>query len=95
LHIRKGKETIVADYIRENLAEQILFLWKDKAISLGLLGLPGENISDINDERIGDAILLPKDGWVCFDEEEGKHPVGIHGGLSREEMLIPFLAYRF
>jgi Type I phosphodiesterase / nucleotide pyrophosphatase len=95
LHIRKGKEIIVADYVRENLAEKILFLWKDKAIALGLLGLSGENISDINDERIGDAILLPKDGWVCFDGEEGKHPVGIHGGLSREEMLIPFLAYRF
>ncbi|BAZ41336.1 hypothetical protein NIES4101_73020 [Calothrix sp. NIES-4101] len=95
LHIRKGKEVKVADYIGENLADKMLFLWKEQAIALGLLGLTGENLSDINDERIGDAIILPKDGYVCFDDATKKHPVGIHGGLSRAEMLIPFLAYRF
>jgi hypothetical protein len=53
-------------------------------------------------DRIGDLILIPQNGWSCFQHVGETKPedcqttiVGIHGGVTRAEMLIPFLAYRF
>jgi hypothetical protein len=53
-------------------------------------------------DRIGDLILIPQNGWSCFQHVGETKPedcqttlIGIHGGVTRAEMLIPFLAYRF
>ncbi|MBF2065508.1 MAG: alkaline phosphatase family protein [Calothrix sp. C42_A2020_038] len=94
LHINKGKEKEVYDYVQQNLADKFMLLSKAEAIKLGLLGLPGEEISESSYYRLGDAIIIPKGDWVSFDDDRQTYTVGIHGGLSRAEMLIPFLAYR-
>ncbi len=94
LYIHKGKEKEVYDYVQQYLAEEFLLLSKAEAIELGLLGLPGKEISELSYNRLGDAIIIPKGDWVSFENDTQNYPVGIHGGLSRAEMLIPFLAYR-
>ncbi|BDA66272.1 phosphodiesterase [Rivularia sp. IAM M-261] len=94
LYIHKGKEKEVYDYVQENLAEEFLLLSKAEAIELGLLGLPGNELSELSYNRLGDAIIIPKGDWVSFENDTQHYPVGIHGGLSHAEMLIPFLAYR-
>jgi Type I phosphodiesterase / nucleotide pyrophosphatase len=94
LYINKGKEKEVYDYVQQNLAEEFLLLLKAEAIELGLLGLPGKEMSESSYKRLGDAIIIPKGDCVSFENDTQNYPVGIHGGLSRAEMLIPFLAYR-
>lgn len=100
LHVRHGQEDKAIAYIQTHLADRFLAISKDKAIHLGLFGLqePTEEMSD----RIGDLILIPQNGWTCFQHVGETKPedlqttiVGIHGGVTRAEMLIPFLAYRF
>jgi hypothetical protein len=95
LHPKPGKELAVIDYVQQHLSENFIIVTKAEAVELGLFGLPGQPLGSESCDRIGDLILIPRNDWACFHENNGQIPVGIHGGLSRAEMLIPFLAYRF
>lgn len=48
--------------------------------------------------RVGDFALFMHDGWMIFDRVPGeKHPprmVGVHGGLSEAERLVPLVMTR-
>lgn len=102
LHLVHGAQAAAMDYIQQHLADIFLTLTKDDAIALGLFGLPSQPLNAEFYNRIGDLILLPRNGWTCY-QRTGQKPAeqprptiaGVHGGLSRAEMLIPFLAYRF
>jgi hypothetical protein len=42
--------------------------------------------------RLGDYVLAMKDDWTFVDHEPDQKPIpmiGVHGGLSRQEMLVP------
>ena len=98
LHLKHGTEKAALDYISRHLGEYFLPLRKIEAIEYGLFGLPGQPLGPECDDRVGDLLLIPKTEWICRQMLEGKRdtgPTGVHGGLSRAEMLIPFLAYRF
>lgn len=94
-HLRQGAEAAVLEYVRQHLAERFLVLPKAEAIALGLFGLPSQPLAEEYCDRIGDLILIPRTDWACFPVEHSPIITGVHGGLSRAEMLIPFLAYRF
>ncbi|HEY9651651.1 MAG TPA: alkaline phosphatase family protein [Coleofasciculaceae cyanobacterium] len=94
-HIRPGAEPAVVDYVQKHLADRFLLLSQDEAIALGLFGLPGQPLTEEYSDRVGDFILIPRTDWSCFPEEHFPIIAGVHGGVSRAEMLIPFLAYRF
>jgi len=56
------------------------------------LGEPNPKFFD----RIGDHILLMKDNYVLQDKvyhEQDRPLIGYHGGLTREEMLVPLVVY--
>ena len=102
LHVRHGQEEAAIAYIETHLADRFLALSKENAIQLGLFGLPDQKPTETISDRIGDLILIPQNGWSCFQHIGETTPedckttiVGIHGGVTRAEMLIPFLAYRF
>lgn len=95
LHLVPGREVAAIDYVEKHLSENFLLVTKAEAIELGLFGLPGQPLGAECGARIGDLILIPRNGWSCLHEEHYPIQVGIHSGLSRAEMLIPFLAYRF
>ncbi len=102
LHVKSGQEEAAIDYIQTRLNDRFLAISKDKAIHLGLFGLPEQPPTEQMSDRIGDLILIPQNGWSCFQHVGETKPedlqstiVGIHGGVTRAEMLIPFLAYRF
>ena len=65
----------------------------------GLFGIPGKLLGREAEDRIGDLLLISHKDWICrqhITNEERLHThTGVHAGLSRAEMLIPFLAYRF
>ncbi len=98
LHLKHGAEAAALDYIQQHLSKNFFALTKNEAIALGLFGLPGQGVSEECSDRLGDLILLPRPDWTCYQQRWKKEELqlfGVHGGLSREEMLIPFLAYRF
>ncbi|MCB1756123.1 MAG: alkaline phosphatase family protein [Gammaproteobacteria bacterium] len=62
------------------------------AIEEGLLG-PGKPHPELRN-RLGDVLLLMHENTVIFDPLGGEFPpdiIGHHGGLSREEMLVPLI----
>ena len=102
LYVRPGQEEAVIAYVQTHLADRFLALSKNNAIQLGLFGLPEQKPTETIGDRIGDLILIPQNGWSCFQHVGETKPedckttiVGTHGGVTRAEMLIPFLAYRF
>jgi hypothetical protein len=47
--------------------------------------------------RVGDFALLMHDGWMVIDPLPGESPphmVGVHGGLSAQERLVPLISVR-
>jgi len=68
---------------------------KLEAIAQAWFGLPSQPLNEDYCDRIGDLILMPRNDWACFQEEHYPIIARVHGGLSRAEMLIPSLTYRF
>jgi hypothetical protein len=47
-------------------------------------------------DRLGDHILLMKDNYILLDKvyhEKHSPLIGYHGGLTREEMMVPLVVY--
>lgn len=64
----------------------------NEVLSRNLFGI-GKRNSKLYD-RIGDEVLIMKDNFVLLDRvyhEQQKDFVGFHGGLSKDEMLIPLI----
>ncbi|WP_123533818.1 alkaline phosphatase family protein [Halosimplex salinum] len=64
---------------------------REEAIERGLFG--DAEPSDLFRRRCGDLIVVHRDRGMWYSEDE-LSLVGMHGGLTREEMLVPFAAAR-
>jgi len=92
LHVRPGKEDEVLAYIEKAWPEQFSVLKSEDALANGLFG-PGpfhENMKS----RIGDLTLIAKGDAFLWWANKPNPISGRHGGLSAEEMIVPFLAAR-
>ena len=95
LHIRKGKIREAMTELRRGLSDVAEITTIKEATKKGLFGFgePSERFT----ERAGDILILPYDGYTIGTKGFHKKPSenrGLHGGLSREEMMIPFVAAR-
>ncbi len=64
---------------------------KSELLNSGILGSKSPDEKYLS--RIGDVIILPYSGntvWYKYYEDDIIKDRGMHGGLSREEMIIPF-----
>ncbi|MCJ8279666.1 MAG: alkaline phosphatase family protein [Rivularia sp. ALOHA_DT_140] len=99
LHIKHDKQAVVEDYIKQNFRENFFTITQAQAMELGLFGIPGKPLSMEAQNRVGDLLLISHKDWIFrqhITNEERLHThTGVHAGLSRAEILIPFLAYRF
>ncbi|NWJ98541.1 MAG: alkaline phosphatase family protein [Chloroflexi bacterium] len=100
LYLKAGTLETARRYIDSHFGEHFLTLSKVEALEMGLFGLPGQAISSQADDRIGDLLMIPRREWITrqFVTATDKGPIGrdgVHGGLSRAEMLIPLLMARF
>lgn len=91
LKVRKEKleETII--FLQKKFGNKALILESNEAFRQGLFGRgkPHKNFFD----RIGNLLILPYDGnTVWYEHLSGElfEHKGHHGGLSEEEMVIPF-----
>jgi hypothetical protein len=96
LHVRPGVEAAARAYAERCLADCASVLTVEEALGLGLYG--PEPIAAHVRQRMGHLLVLARGDWVVRYEYPGKErrvwQIGTHGGLMREEMLVPLLALR-
>lgn len=90
LHVKPGKIEQVKGYIHETWPEQFQVMETETALQAGLFG-PGKNHPDVHD-RLGDLIVAAKGNAYWWWGQKPNPLIGRHGGLSPQEMLVPFLA---
>ncbi len=93
LHIRKERLESARRHIDEKLGRIARIMDIDEVAKKGLFGI-GRKHEELY-KRAGDMIILPYDDKTVWYEHikgvRSRHK-GHHGGLSREEMIIPFAA---
>ena len=92
LYLRPGQGEAVREYIERTWPNQFVFLDPVFAVSAGLFG-PGKPHPRLRD-RLGDLLVLARGNAYLWWANKDDHLYGRHGGLSPDEMLVPFLATR-
>ncbi|QTQ35151.1 Type I phosphodiesterase / nucleotide pyrophosphatase domain-containing protein [Aromatoleum petrolei] len=93
--VRQGAEHDFELLTRECLTGKATVARSDELIDLGLFG-PGKPHRRLR-ERIGTHALLMEPGWTIRDHVAGEQEhamIGVHGGLSPDEMWIPLIQAR-
>jgi predicted AlkP superfamily pyrophosphatase or phosphodiesterase len=91
LYIDDGKVNKVCDYLSKTLGDRALVIETQDAVRRGLfgIGLPSKRFL----ERAGNLLILPRrNEMVWYEHSKGRkfELLGMHGGLSKTEMLVPF-----
>ncbi|PKO66458.1 MAG: phosphodiesterase, partial [Betaproteobacteria bacterium HGW-Betaproteobacteria-17] len=91
-YVRAGREARFEDYVRERLHDRVQLFTSEDVARQGWLG-PGEAHPGLAD-RLGDYVLVPRGRAILRDwlhgEERHTH-IGVHGGLSAAEMIVPLV----
>lgn len=91
LYARAGETEELLGAARSDLGEGFLALKGADALAAGLYGDPGRLHPEAL-QRVGDVVLLARGGASLWEREEPGQPLGMHGSLTREEMLVPLIA---
>lgn len=82
-------------YVSDKLAHCADLHRSEDLLARGFFGL-GEPHPRLA-RRIGHYVLLMKDNWVIKDQVAGEKPfrhIGVHGGVSGEEMVVPLVVVK-
>ena len=82
-------------YVRAHLAHCVDLRESDALINAGWFGPPPYHPRLA--ARVGDYTLVMKDDWTIKDQLPGEKQhrmLGVHGGVSSDEMLVPLIAVR-
>jgi hypothetical protein len=92
LFARRGRTEALRCYVRERLSQSFAIIEPEQALEAGLFGSgsPAKETA----ARLGDFILVSRQDHMLFDGNQDPHLLGLHGGLSAEEMLVPCLFVR-
>ncbi|MBI4258152.1 MAG: alkaline phosphatase family protein [Thaumarchaeota archaeon] len=94
LHTKPGRTDEAKGYVESKFEGKAKVIESQTALEEGFFGYGGLN--DEISSRIGDLIILPYDGYSFVypykRREEGFVLNGSHGGLLKDEMLVPLLA---
>ena len=91
LYIKPEKLEEIQHYLLNMLKREAEVMKSKDALKMGLFGI-GKVHKDFLD-RIGNLLILPyKESIIWYEHIKGKKvkSIGHHGGLTKEEMLIPF-----
>lgn len=93
-YVRPSQKQAFVKYIKTNLNYCCSIYPSQKLVDKNYFGLfqPNPKLK----ERIGDYVLIMKDNYIIKDfliNQEKKHDIGNHGGLSHQEMYVPLIAY--
>ncbi|MBP1693826.1 MAG: uncharacterized protein H6Q37_1709 [Chloroflexi bacterium] len=90
LYIRPGQSEAVREYIERTWPNQFRLFDSAYAIESGLFG-PGKPHPGLID-RVGDLVVAARGEAYLWWADKVNQLVGRHGGLSQQEMIVPFLA---
>jgi hypothetical protein len=93
-YVRPSKLSYFRNKIENEFSEYCDMISIEEAQEMELFGT-GKASSKFF-ERVGDYILLMKDGYIMTDSvlNEKSHPfIGYHGGLSAEELYVPLVTF--
>lgn len=93
LHVKENKLAETQIRLKDILKDQAEVMTIQEALAAGLFGQakPSQRFFD----RAGNLLVLPFDGeriWYQHISGEFEELVGMHGGLSEQEMIVPFAA---
>jgi hypothetical protein len=91
-YVRAGREARFEDYVWEQLADRVQLFRSEEVLRQGWLG-PGMAHPALQD-RLGDYILIPRGQTILRDWLQGEERhihIGVHGGLSAAEMIVPLI----
>ncbi len=90
LHVREDSVPAMIAYLSHKLEGKAEVLTTEEAIQRGLFGIGQPHKEFMT--RVGNILILPYEGYhVWYRYGEGAfHQLGIHGGLSQQEMIVPF-----
>ncbi len=91
-YLRPGREDAFDTYVREELAEIADCLPSGQIVSSGWFGQGEPHPQLVN--RIGDRVLVMKNDHVLKDwlpQEKRYDMIGVHGGLSDDELWVPLI----
>lgn len=87
LYVRPGQRNSVKNYFDEHFADKALLIPSEDALAQGYFGL-GKPYSKTHG-RIGDLVMIAKENFGLNQKMINYH--GMHGGISRTEMLVPLM----
>jgi hypothetical protein len=91
-YVKPGERLRFEAYVREVLGERIDVFTGRELIERGWFG-PG--VADPRlAARIGDYVLVTRENWTLMEWVEGEkryRQLGVHGGVSAEEMYVPLV----
>jgi hypothetical protein len=90
LYVRPGQYEAVREYIERVWPNQFILLESAYALEKGLFG-PGDVHVSLFD-RLGDLCILARQDAYLWWAAKDNPLAGRHGGMSSDEMLVPFLA---
>ncbi len=96
LAIERRKKEEIFSYLKETYGKYALILKTEEAVGAGLFGDGSPNSEFL--QRLGNIIILPFHGntiWYEHIKGELFEYKGHHGGLTEDEMLIPFAIAKF
>jgi len=93
LHIEEKKLAETKQWLLKKIGDKAQIIETQEAIEKDLFGVG--NVSEGFFERTGNLLILPYGNetiWFKGPQEREINYLGQHGGLSRQEMLVPFAA---
>lgn len=90
LYIKPGCVDAIKAYFARTWPEEFILIESEKALEEGLFGLKPHKLE--TRDRIGDLIAVPRGTAYLWWALTPNPMAGRHGGLSTDEMLVPFLA---
>lgn len=93
-YVRSGRAHQFEDYCRGELGDRVELSPSRQLVEAGLFGT-GEPHPRFM-ERIGDYCLLPRGSHVirdCLPHEQPHAQIGVHGGLSQAELMVPLCLF--
>lgn len=90
LYAAVGKAAELASLAQDAFAERFKVLLGEEALLAGLYGDPAHLHQEAL-ERVGEVVLLARGGAALWDERRERLPLGMHGSLTEEELLVPLL----
>lgn len=94
-YVRPEQRDEFTAYVLENLGHALSLHRAEDLIGAGWYGPNGPHPRLAR--RIGDYVLVMRENWTIKDALPGEKPhamVGVHGGVTTQEMRVPLIVYR-